>query len=265
MMLSAQDIVGTGLIASNFDPKSLRDSGYDLRIATLMKKSSKSGLVEDFDEDVNLPPQGIVAAVSIEELKLPNDVCAYASVKTSLCREGILAINTGVIDPGWEGPLSSLLLNFGNESYALRPGDTFVRLTFHRIANPSNAVSNVQVRAAYEDLIRRKFNRRLAETFMNVDAVAGRAVEQFNKDMRGALLKYLPLAAIILTVLTFLLNFGTLKLANWTTPSEMVLIRAKALTSDVQRQADKEEQENQDLRQQVQELRQQLEQLKKHQ
>jgi hypothetical protein len=120
----------------------------------------------------------------------------------------------------------------------------------------------VQARGPYEALIRRKFNRRLAESFMNLDAVAKSASVEFAKDMRGVLLKYLPVVAIILTALTFLLNFGTLKLANWTTPSEMVLVRAKSLLGDVQRQADKEEQENQDLRQQVQELRQELQQLK---
>ena len=86
-------------------------------------------------------------------------------MKTSLCREGILAINVGVVDPGWEGPLSSLLLNFGSDSYALRPGDTFIRLTFHRIENPTKATPMVQARGPYETLIRRKFDRRLAESF----------------------------------------------------------------------------------------------------
>ena len=64
MLLSGQDIQATGLITSNFDSKSLRNAGYDLRIAKLMKKSPKTGTVEDFEDGENLPPQGIIAAIS---------------------------------------------------------------------------------------------------------------------------------------------------------------------------------------------------------
>ncbi len=137
MMLNRNEIVAEGLIATGFDPKGLRDAGYDLRIETLIGKDEKEQ-IKLASQSYNLAPQGIAAVVSHEVLKLPANVCAYASVKTSLCREGVLAINIGVIDPGWEGPISSILLNFGKDSYQLKNNQPFLRLTFHRITAPEN-------------------------------------------------------------------------------------------------------------------------------
>jgi deoxycytidine triphosphate deaminase len=115
MMLNNREIVDLGLIPTNYNENSLRAAGYDLRIARLVEKSPDRK-VESCDDDIDVPPQGVAVLISQEVIRLPRNICAYASVKTSLCREGILAINTGVVDPGWEGPLSSLMLNFGKDS-----------------------------------------------------------------------------------------------------------------------------------------------------
>jgi deoxycytidine triphosphate deaminase len=263
MMLNSKEIQSLGLIASGFEMSSLRDAGYDLRIAALMSKR-ETGEVDRFDDDVDLKPQGIAAVISTEIIKLPTNICAYASVKTTLCREGVLAINTGVVDPGWEGPLSSIVLNFGKDIYRLRAGEPFIRLTFHFIDDLHQPLSAPHEREKYEAQIRQKFSKRLADNFMNLDAAAQKGSEQLNRDMKAMLFKYVPMAAVMLALLTFLVNFGTLKLANWTTPSEMVLTRAKDLTNEAEKREDRIEQQNKELTQQIQQLQQQLKDLKKH-
>jgi deoxycytidine triphosphate deaminase len=261
MMLNKKEILFHNLIPIGFEEASLREAGYDLRIATLMNKNVK-GEMERCSDDIDLTPQGIAAVTSQEILKLPTYICAYASVKTSLCREGVLAINVGVVDPGWEGPLSSVLLNFGKDAYRLRSGDSFLRLTFHYINDMHQELPKTFERSAYEQTIEQKFSKRLAASFMDMDGAAKKGGERFAKDLRMALFTYLPLGALILAGLTFLVNFGTLKLANWTTPSELVLTRAKALTSDIDRRADKADRENAELRKEVQSLKDQVELLK---
>ena len=99
-MLNSDEIKARGLIPEGFHQECLRNAGYDLRIGTLISRDEKN--TSKCQKDVvDLAPQGIAAAISKEIIKLPLDVCAYVSVKTSLCRDGVLAINIGIIDPGW--------------------------------------------------------------------------------------------------------------------------------------------------------------------
>jgi hypothetical protein len=67
----------------------------------------------------------------MEHFELPLEVTGYASVKTSTCFRGILALNTGIVDAGYRGPLSSTLINFSSQSQMLRAGDVFLRVSFH--------------------------------------------------------------------------------------------------------------------------------------
>ena len=55
-------------------------------------------------------------------MKLPHEITGHALLKNELYRKGVLAINIGVIDPGFEGPLSSILINFGREDFVVKRG-----------------------------------------------------------------------------------------------------------------------------------------------
>lgn len=256
-MLNRQQIRDLGLISDGFDEGSLRDAGYDLRVATLMGKV-KQGM-EIYSDDFDLEPQGIAAVISKEMLCLPKNVCAYASVKTALCREGVLAINIGVIDPGWNGPISSILLNFGKDAYRLKKEEHFLRLTFHELTSVEDLHQVAKTREVYETEIESKFNKRLAASFMDFDRAAANASKKYIEDLRGALLKYLPIAALLLAVLTFFINFGSISLASRTMPYDVVLLRAQALMEPIKKQTDDLRRENQDLKQQNEILRRQNE------
>jgi deoxycytidine triphosphate deaminase len=204
------------------------------------------------DDEIGIEPQGIIAVISEEIVKLPADVCAYGSVKTSLCRDGVLAINIGIIDPGWEGPISSVLLNFGKEKFPLCRGQAFLRLTFHRVSTPNEMeLGPVMERAVYEAQVRSKFDKRLASSFMDFEKAAEKGSERFTKDLKDALFKYLPIAVLMLTILTFLLNFGVLSIANRAMPYDVVQLRAEAL---VEKATAGMRKENEDLKKRLEEL-----------
>jgi deoxycytidine triphosphate deaminase len=253
MMLNRDQIVAKQIISGNFAKDCLRDAGYDLRIDTLIGRKENGEMVR-YSDEFSLPPQGIVAVVSKEVLTLPKDVCAYASVKTSLCRQGVLAINIGVVDPGWNAPLSSILLNFGKDPYCLRAGDVFLRLTFHSMMALTTAAEVTIDREAYEKDIEEKFKRRLAETFMDFDRAAEKSSKKFLEDFRQLFLKYVPVAAIGLALLTFLLNYSTLTLASRVMPQDVVELRARALTEDLSKQTEDLKKDNAALREQLNSL-----------
>ena len=48
-----------------------------------------------------------------------------------MCDKGIFALNTGILDPGYKGAISSPLLNSGKMPYRICVNSVFLRLTFH--------------------------------------------------------------------------------------------------------------------------------------
>ncbi|MGB0788253.1 MAG: dCTP deaminase domain-containing protein, partial [Marinirhabdus sp.] len=116
-------------ISENFD-----NASYDLRIDKLI---TVGGSVK---KKLNIEPNSMVVAISKETAKLPKNIIGHAFVKTRLSQRGIMANNIGVIDPGYEGPLSSVLVNFGKEAYELKENEIFLRLTFSTFNEPSENI-----------------------------------------------------------------------------------------------------------------------------
>src|ERR1044071_117888 len=142
-VLSGDEIEKAGIIKGAFTD-GFRGADYDLHIQEIIRPDGK------VCESYTLPPQGIVEVVSRERICLPPDIVGYALVKTGLCNEAILALSIGIVDPGYEGKLSSALINFGRHDKLLASGEVFLRLTFHRIQVPNKIPKpNVQDDVTY--------------------------------------------------------------------------------------------------------------------
>lgn len=92
-------------------------------------------------EDVTsfkIPKRGMVVVVSEEVFDMPDDVVGYTTVKNALSRRGIMAVNIGLVDNGFKGPISSILINFGRNDFPIEKGQTFLRMTFHKFDRPEN-------------------------------------------------------------------------------------------------------------------------------
>jgi hypothetical protein len=208
-MLTGSEIKDTGLIVGGNDD-CYRGASYDLRIKSVL---TNEGEVEDYHA---LPAQGIIEVVSIERVKLPKDVAGFAMVKTSLCNEGVLALNIGIIDPGWDGPLSSFLVNFGRHERLLAKGDVFLRLTFQKLAHGVEKIpSPFGDEAAYLTDRRRRVQGRFGNTFLNVSEALQQLTKQTFDTYRTQILAYVSLAALGLALLTFFLNFANITTQRW--------------------------------------------------
>jgi len=140
MMLSGKQIIQKKIIDSP-DPKSVREASYDLRARVILAKPldpirSNASAEKDKPsvisrEEYELPPQGMVEVISLERVTMPDNVLGYATVKTQLSDQCVLALGIGLIDPGYDSYISSTLVNFGTQPFHLKKGDIFLRLTFH--------------------------------------------------------------------------------------------------------------------------------------
>jgi deoxycytidine triphosphate deaminase len=251
MTLTGASILARQLI-KNANSAGYRNCSYDLTVGTLVTPDGQ--LVEEYA----LPPQGLAKVVSAETVSCPLDLLGYVLVKTSLCNEGILPLNIGIVDPGFEGPLQSCLINFGKQKIRLRRGDVFSRITFHELEAASGTqrlppltTADVVTRAQAEvDLY-------LPDTFMNIGATAQVAADKAFGKYRTTMFAWLPILAIVLTLLTFALNFGNMwLLQSYLKPQDQA--RTEFLREEMESRLAKLETNRAQLSEQIQTLTKEL-------
>jgi deoxycytidine triphosphate deaminase len=101
-----------------------RGTSFDLSIGTIYDHEGK--LVAG---DFKLDPGQMVQVVSAEIFNLPETVTGHVTYKTTLTKQGIWALTIGIVDPGWNGPVTTSLLNFSKVPYLLKGGDAFLRVS----------------------------------------------------------------------------------------------------------------------------------------
>jgi deoxycytidine triphosphate deaminase len=214
MILGKKRIKELNLISKGAIEAKYQEASYDLTVGTIVSPDGETNKT-----DFPLRPQGIVKVISQEEFALPANVMAYVHVKTALCNEGVLALNIGIVDPRWTGPLQSALLNFGKVTHRIHKGDVFGRITFHITEEPEKptdaelselkrrltATENQAKARAQSDV-----DKYLAADFLDFSNTVKAAAKKAAAEYRNTLLWYAPALALLLTIFTFLLNFANM-------------------------------------------------------
>lgn len=107
----------------------LKHSTYDLTVGRIFVVGEKSITTEP-PQSCFLKPRQIVWILSKEEFNMPNNVTGLATLRTSYTKDGVLALNVGIIDPMFKGPISTALINFSDRSRRIDVGDKFFRVAF---------------------------------------------------------------------------------------------------------------------------------------
>jgi dCTP deaminase len=98
----------------------LSSCGYDVRLA----------------QDRTLARGDFLLASTMERFMMPRDVMARVCDKSTWARRG-LAVQTTVIEPGWEGYLTLELTNHGPRLLTLRAGTPIAQIIFERLDEPT--------------------------------------------------------------------------------------------------------------------------------
>lgn len=102
------------------------------------------------DEQFILQPGDFVLAVTLERLKLADDLLARLEGRSSLGRLGIVVHSTAsIFDPGWDGNLVLELGNLGRIPIVLYPGMRICALTFEELSSPADVPYNKKKGAKY--------------------------------------------------------------------------------------------------------------------
>lgn len=123
-LLTANQVVELGIVVPS-STKGIRPTTIDATIGEII---TKKGLSKE--HTVNIPPRGIAWIMSKERFKLPNSVTGITTLRTRWTRKGILTLTVGIVDPGYDGHLSTAVINFGKCDFPLIKGEPFFRTAF---------------------------------------------------------------------------------------------------------------------------------------
>lgn len=172
------------------------------------------------DEGFILEPQGMVRVISAECIRMPNNVIGYALVKNALSNNCVLAINTGIVDPGYKGPISSTLINFGKEPFVITNETQFLRLTFHtcRDGTPARQFPEVD-HDKYLDDAKAQVRAASSHTFLNLHQTANRAADLAFKSFKRWALVVITIASLLFAAVAVFAPIGGALLEKWATSS----------------------------------------------
>jgi deoxycytidine triphosphate deaminase len=209
-MLSGDEIKQLALI-QNDNPNSYRAASYDLTVGRIIAPEQDRVRA---DEAFTIPPQGMVEVISAERVKLPPNVAGYTLLKNSLSNQGILAISIGIVDPLYEGLMSSTLINFSRSPVTLRPGDAFLRVTFHEYSpniglQPPTLISDSKYLRQRVHKVREHFSKTFLDLETTIATLTPPVFEKSFERWKGRLFVYVPVFVFLIAVLTFFVNAGT--------------------------------------------------------
>lgn len=153
-------------------------SSVDITIGEVLYKDKDGNITKGIG--TTLKPQESLVIISNEIINVPSDHVAYVFLKNRLSQKGLLALNTGIIDAGYVGPISTVIINFSNVDAVIPSGRTkeekeFFRVVFHKLDSTTISSTLQQSQQAvnysnqdYEAYKNKKINdlKNLPKTFL---------------------------------------------------------------------------------------------------
>jgi deoxycytidine triphosphate deaminase len=173
-MIVGNDILSRGLVTGG-GVENLKNSTFDLTVGEIVPIGKKAIRARRKDPQISpyfLEPREMVWVLSKEEFNIPANVTGMATLRTTFTKQGILALNVGIIDPMFKGPISTALINFSDRPREIRLGDKFFRIAFFEHADISafyRGSENVE-RAAYIRQLENVSYADFSASFMNIPA-----------------------------------------------------------------------------------------------
>ena len=125
----------------------IQNDSYDLSAGTAVWKTPTSdrygGNVEtrnyspeppgNVQPTVTVQPGQMIFVVTREDILMPPDLCGTVYSRNSLALAGILALNAGHVDPGYQGPIVIRLINLRAIPWTLTLGAPIFTITFQTV------------------------------------------------------------------------------------------------------------------------------------
>ncbi len=96
-------------------------------------------------------PNEFILGITMERVKLPDDIAAYVDGKSSLGRLGVTAhITSSLVEPGWDGRLVLEIANLGKMPVTLYSGMKICKLVLMRMTSASEKPYGARAETKYK-------------------------------------------------------------------------------------------------------------------
>jgi deoxycytidine triphosphate deaminase len=165
------------------------------------KPNRKGGAINPLTDSYVLPTGGTILIRTKESIKLSDKIAGICFSPSNLAMQAILLINTGHIDPGYEGKLHFTAINMGKSGFTFRTDDTICTALFFELANSEQAygaekIDKLKVAGKEENVphVIKEYFPKLAKDFVNVEK---RSKSIVNKRIVSALLIQVGLPVVV--------------------------------------------------------------------
>ena len=146
---SLQELLASGEVAIDpLDSSQLQPASVDLRLGDHFLKVDENSVegisldtelhyVEIRTQEIIIPPNSFLLAVTRETIKLPNYITAFVEGRSSIGRIGLFIQNAGWVDPGFHGSITLELYNANRLPIRLQAGRRICQIVLARMDRPA--------------------------------------------------------------------------------------------------------------------------------
>lgn len=111
------------------DPAGATHCSYEFTAASILQGGSHEAK-EVTESGVVIKPAQLVWIRAREDISMPANTVGLWIQTQKLARQGLLLLNISLIEPGYEGPLTAVLVNFGKNKVVIRQDTKIAKIVF---------------------------------------------------------------------------------------------------------------------------------------
>lgn len=181
----------------------IKNCSYKIRIGEIIEPQSGT-ILQLNGNGYFLKPSEVVIIKSKEKLHIPEKITASYSALFSISSKGLLLINSSMIEPGYSGYVSAVLLNFSAQPVLISIGDEIAKVTFFKLGQiPHNISREIITDSTYINNLRVNATK-YHKSFLNISGLEKTITEKVIGETKSLITKsgY---------IIAFLILFATLE------------------------------------------------------
>lgn len=188
MLITGNQINEQGLLA-NADPKNVRGGCYYLRIHSIIPtgEDAKSYDPSNPKKYHTLEPGGLAWVISEEKFQIEDtSVTALVTLRSGFTKQGMLALDVGLVDANFFGPIGSLVINFSKKPIRLKAGDEFFRVLFFQHEKSAGDQAPVETRYDHTQYVEKILSEMVggfSDTFLQTAEMEKRIEERLKSGL----------------------------------------------------------------------------------
>lgn len=193
MLIVGKEILSQDLLR-DADESHIKNSSYYLTIGAIIPAGEEAKKF-DFNKPTEMlvmKTRQIAWVVSKEIFNIKShEITALVTLRSTFTKQGLLALDVGMVDAGFEGPIGSIVINFSKNNVRLAKGDEFFRVAFMKHAEVPAQFRLKRDQVTLDKYIKDRHNDIIVsfpETFLDTDVLSDEMATKISDKVKNNIL-----------------------------------------------------------------------------